>query len=1209
MHNIWQKDGLSRRQRIDNATFKATLNLLNNELYAIAQKAFKYASNINYYNLDNKVDGTFEQTISSSIFLSLITIKNLDINQLEKQFLILFENKFFSKTEQEESLIKMLLDLIAQFNLWLINSSNIESFDTNLALRSDIVNQIVSNIRVPAAMLFEHCKKQHSDIVLPELNGLWKTKTRVDDVKQANRFYKSMFYKLTNSIETLQVNAGLYEQEIWDSGYNDPAIGLLVAFFINHNKVVDKFNTRWSEYSNFYLEKILLAKQAKATPDSTYLKIFKQKNISYLNIPKGTVFKTNGDIKFTNVDGFVANSSSLKKVLVLFEERDREIEPANSLNYVTSLQKNDLTDLIDRTVSVNNSSRSIFGDKGKKSNQNSVDSTWFTSVGLLIKSWSLLLREGNRSLNLQFIPTSETQRNLLLLIDDLAAKWNIPKQEAIYKLLNDIFYIEISTEEGWVIVDNVNVVFDSNSETACFNVELNFSGSFPPICAVKNSKDELNPPSLRVLINRDTWLFPYSWLKTFEFKHVKIKSSAKNISNIQIYSELGKLDTSIPFYPFGIMPKKGSWIALGCYEMSVKSIKKFNVNIRWTDLPDNDYGFAGYYSDYQKEINNCSFEINAQTLKNKQWISAKDNKSYYLFSTNYENGKTVTAPNAKLIHETFFVNLKTPECLPTIQSEQDYKFDMFTRNGYFRFVLANPSMGFGHIQFQKLLSDVLMQKVRSKKIIQTPNPPFAPQIEQITIDYFSEDDINLTIPSKNNHQIYHIHPFGLIQLNNSSSNSKFNFIPDFSTQGNILFGFDNIKAGDTLRIFVELLPQNKEIEKTDFPVIKWFYGNGYSWDPLPQNYVLKDDTRKFLETGIVEIKIPVDMPDLTTAMHNHYWLKASVEKNAENISEILSFHLHVIQVERVISKSNSEVEFDMVPALSINQSETKIPGLDTVIQLKNSSGGRLPENRQMMKVRLSERISHRNRAINALDYEKIILENFPTVRKVKCFPGLDSKGKRPGIVTLAIIEQNDHEGAIKTPKSNCKLLLDIEEFLKQYSSIFAKIDAINPEYEYLQVRCKVTLRETRSEGYYLRKLNTEINNYIAFWEVSNEAPVFGHSVSIIELANFIRSREYITRIENFSLVHLHEEREYHYKLEELEEYENIIQDETSIKSSIRILLNDKEIKLQEAKPVKPSKPWAILIPIDKHMLVSIGEKQNDFAGIDELEIGNTFVIK
>jgi hypothetical protein len=175
--------------------------------------------------------------------------------------------------------------------------------------------------------------------------------------------------------------------------------------------------------------------------------------------------------------------------------------------------------------------------------------------------------------------------------------------------------------------------------------------------------------------------------------------------------------------------------------------------------------------------------------------------------------------------------------------------------------------------------------------------------------------------------------------------------------------------------------------------------------------------------------------------------------------------------------------------------------------------------------------------------------------------------------------------------------------------MFTCIDAINPEYEFLQVRCKVTLRETRSEGYYLRKLNTEINNYIAFWEADNEAPVFGHSVSIIELANFIRSREYITRIENYSLVHLREEHEYHYKLEEFEEYEDSNRNKANLKSSIRILLNDKEIKLEEVKPIKPSKPWAILIPINKHMLVAKGELQNENAGINELEIGNTFVIK
>jgi hypothetical protein len=953
-----------------------------------------------------------------------------------------------------------------------------------------------------------------------------------------------------------------------------------------------------------------LAVPAKPIPDYTYLKIVKQPLVKSLDIPEGTLFQTDDEIKFSNLYGYIANSVSLKKVVSLFEEKDPEIEPANELGYVTALQKNDLSALIDQSVSRENRSKSVFGNKGKKSSQAFSAYTDYTSVGLMINSWSFLMREGERELNLKFTPTELSLQGFKELIKSICEKWGISEHETIYKLLNDVFYFEISTQEGWRKVDSNSVQMILDGADSFFNIDLHFDESFPPVCAVDNDDEKTKLPGVRILINRDAWLFPYSWLKVFECSRIKIESRVKEFSNILVYSELGRLDNTLPFYPFGVMPKKGSWLAFGSYEMALKTIKNLNLHIRWSDLPDDDYGFAGYYAQYEKSIDNCSFEVKAETLKNRKWVPINSDLKKHLFCTDASNGEFSTAPNAKLIEESCLKNIQLAEFLPSEVEEEEYKFNMFTRNGFFRLVLHNPAMGFGHHQFQKLISDVMMQKAHSKKMVQTPNPPFSPQIEQITIDYVSEDEITLGVSKSGNNEVFHIHPFGLKLLNNSSNSHNFHFIPDFTSRGNLLFGFDKVEGGETVRLFVDMLPQNKEIDKSDFPEIKWFYGDGYQWQVLPPSQIIVDETRKLLETGNIEIRLPGDIPNLEFSMDKLFWLRASIEKNTKNVSEVLGFYLHVIKVERVISKDGtSNQKFEQIPALSISKPEKKIPGLDEIIQLINTSGGRLPETDELMKVRLAERIAHRNRAVSALDYEKIVLENFPNVRKVKCFPGTDSKANRPGVVTLAVIEQEQQESALKTPKSNCKLLLDIEDFMKNYTSIFTTIDAINPEYEFLQVRCKVSLRETQSEGFYLRKLNAEINDYIAFWEKENQAPVFGHSVSIIELANFIRSREYITHIVNFSLVHLREKHEFHYELKELEEFETTKKDDSKLRTSIKILLNNQEIEMRELKPIRASKPWAILIPYERHMLVAGWENQNDHAGIDELEIGNTFVIK
>ena len=121
--------------------------------------------------------------------------------------------------------------------------------------------------------------------------------------------------------------------------------------------------------------------------------------------------------------------------------------------------------------------------------------------------------------------------------------------------------------------------------------------------------------------------------------------------------------------------------------------------------------------------------------------------------------------------------------------------------------------------------------------------------------------------------------------------------------------------------------------------------------------LVSDETRSFLVTGIIEISIPGDIPDRSGAMEKLFWLRVSVEKNINNISEISGIHLHVTKVERILPNDLSDL-FELVPALSITEPEQKIPGLEEIIQLKKSSGGRMPENRRMMQIRLAERISH-----------------------------------------------------------------------------------------------------------------------------------------------------------------------------------------------------------------------------------------------------------
>ena len=97
-----------------------------------------------------------------------------------------------------------------------------------------------------------------------------------------------------------------------------------------------------------------------------------------------------------------------------------------------------------------------------------------------------------------------------------------------------------------------------------------------------------------------------------------------------------------------------------------------------------------------------------------------------------------------------------------------------------------------------------------------------------------------------------------------------------------------------------------------------------------------------------------------------------------------------------------------LPAGTISASGKNLPGIVEIIQVVKGHGGRMGGDAGDICLRLSDRIAHRNRALLPADYERLVLQHFPQVVKVKCLPGLDTKKRnRSGVVTLVIVPRQE----------------------------------------------------------------------------------------------------------------------------------------------------------------------------------------------------------
>ena len=93
-----------------------------------------------------------------------------------------------------------------------------------------------------------------------------------------------------------------------------------------------------------------------------------------------------------------------------------------------------------------------------------------------------------------------------------------------------------------------------------------------------------------------------------------------------------------------------------------------------------------------------------------------------------------------------------------------------------------------------------------------------------------------------------------------------------------------------------------------------------------------------------------------------------------------------------------------LPVGSVTDLIDAIPMVDNVTNVTDTCGGTDGGDRAWLEEVGTLRLRHRDRAMGADDYEDMVRQNFPRVRRVKCFAGFDERGRRaPGHVTVVFL--------------------------------------------------------------------------------------------------------------------------------------------------------------------------------------------------------------
>lgn len=793
----------------------------------------------------------------------------------------------------------------------------------------------------------------------------------------------------------------------------------------------------------------------------------------------------------------------------------------------------------------------------------------------------------------------------------------MPDRRLIFeRLFTGAWRGSLSTATGWHEHAGVFVT-RADSATGCAQIciRLRLAPGVPAICRCTDSVHGAQWPAtaaLRLLLQTQTRVYVYGILRQWAISDCELRVNVSGLRDLALYNQLGRLDASKPFQPFGPVPADGAYMVFGGPELSGKPLHRLQVNLKWGNLPRNSGGFAAYYAGYPAFEGLKSLTVGSRILMDGVWQKSAEAEQL-LFDLRGERQSIpddirLTVPSADLRRWHRFS--------PGQDHEDAYRFDLHARNGFFRFDLRTGTGGFGHAEYPRLLTEALSRNSRKgKTVVPVPNEPYTPCIEQISADYSAGQKVPLgrSGTAGNRSQaatrLYHLNGFMLQPLDGLHASGRPTVVTDFAHDGNLFIGLDGEDPQGALTLFFHL---HKEAALETWhgtrPPVEWAVWTATGWQILDPSVIVSDGTHGLLCSGVVCLNLPAGMErDSPQLPGQCYWLRLSVDSGFGQFAGLYGVYAHAVMVSRVVAAERApEAAARVLPAGTLRQAVPTIAGLHGVLQPEPSVNVEFPAARHGdLPPRHAERLRHKLRAASPWDYERLVLEAFPEVFKVKCFPhqyptsAIDSASamaasqNRPGHVLVVVIPApglGQVRSLTEAPRIDVARLEAMRTYLAERCPAGVSVIVRNAAYERIQVRCCIQLVAGAHPGAAIGHINREIVEYLSPWHAGGMQPDFDWHVDAEVFEALIRALPEVAAVDNLSVLHVVRSDDCFYLL-----------GDTARQTGVRY----------GTRRVRPLQPWSLVLPMPNHLIELRGRQYSPRpvpTGIAQLELGNTFII-
>jgi hypothetical protein len=1187
----------------------------------------EYSKRINFYDKNNKIDQTWHEMLKSDESFLIAEISNFPINSFNTNRLQLIQRydegfSLLEKTVIFNEFFNSTLSLFESINKWyveaLTNNLSQESSKIELELEAAIQNKLSPLLCEFITLSLEFIKsgliENSAKLSLNNFSTIWKLSiSPIGESEEAsinenelNFAFKKIILIFNPTFEILfnivSKSKKLFFKSLYENDNHKAHIGLLFSFLELIKHVRADLNTITKKHLDLYYKEILKLSYLPSTPKSIFVTMEIDENVDSINLAEKAKIKVGQkddgeDIIFLTDEEIQLNNTKLSHISTFFLSENNVFQYDSRFNLISGLYSKTFASSIEEVERFNNDN-SNFSSLGEEQSFYIADDMNMkkSDIGFILASPAFVLSKSDRKIDIDFKFTMESITFLSDLILDISQNRNIHDEVMFDEIFANAFTIQYTSEEKWVDIADYKVIAPLDWTSGSIRISFKLNKAYPDFVPYDHDVHQLHidtlQPLLKFTINQDSFYNPYSFLNGMKLLSININVKVENLKKLNCFINTENVDSNSEFEIFGPTPKLGSNMVIGTDEIFNKKITQLSVAWQYSNLAVLEGSLKEYYQEYDMDIDNDSFKMKVSALSNFNYSENSDsNLVFDVFDKTLDGEIDENRIVANIDVEALDIR---PNFNLKFDALENYSNDLET--GFLKFELISPKFGFGFDIFDKVYTRNSQKSISSQlkkgvpEIVKPPNDPFSPLIQNLSLSYESKSTLNFdqvtfyendkTEPNA----LYLTSPYGIENIFTSKLALSDTLVKSFKYEGELVLGFEGFTPHSKLNLLFEILKsenQNYEVSRE----IDWYYSSAEGWKLFQSEDILYDQTMNLMKTGVLCFKCPTDLSDKQTVFNEaKMFIKACSKSKSNRFSLIRSIRTNSVSASEIIDETSEQETKDIMPYAAEGFLEP-IEGVIGLTQYLASFKGKNRESDLDFYRRSSELLRHKNRPVTKWDFEKFILGKFDWLSHVKCFT-INNADYHFNMKILCIkkIEKQQNFDNIKLSAAEKS---EIKGFLRKYTSPFSNVEIINPVFEDLWIKCKVSFKNI-SNGKGIQKLNTDFFNFACSWIYEPKLKHrIGEKIKKLDIINFLSSRDYVSYITGISIIHI----------KKLEDGSQVVLD-----SAADTVNNDF---------LQPGFAWSLIIPKHSHK-IDILEKNDYYAptpiNFDELEIDQSFLI-